>query len=68
MLTLSAGRLAEVTGGALVSGSAEAMVNGVCIDSREAVAGCVFVAFAGDRTDGHAYVEDALRAMGRPRA
>jgi UDP-N-acetylmuramoyl-tripeptide--D-alanyl-D-alanine ligase len=65
MLTLSAGRLAEVTGGALVSGSAEAMVNGVCIDSREAVAGCVFVAFAGDRTDGHAYVEDALRAGAR---
>lgn len=65
MLTLSAGRMAEVAGGELVSGPAEAMVNGVCTDSRDAVAGCAFVAFAGERADGHAYVADALRAGAR---
>jgi UDP-N-acetylmuramoyl-tripeptide--D-alanyl-D-alanine ligase len=65
MLTLSAGRMAEVTGGELVSGPADAMINGLCTDSREAVAGCAFVAFAGSRADGHAHVADALRAGAR---
>jgi UDP-N-acetylmuramoyl-tripeptide--D-alanyl-D-alanine ligase len=65
MLTLSAGRMVEVTGGELVSGSADAMVNGVCTDSRAVQAGCAFVAFAGERADGHAYVADALRAGAR---
>jgi len=65
MLTLSALRLAEVTGGELVSGSPDAMLNGVCVDSRAVDAGCVFVALAGGRTDGHAFVPDALRAGAR---
>jgi UDP-N-acetylmuramoyl-tripeptide--D-alanyl-D-alanine ligase len=32
----------------------------VCIDSRQARPGSLFVAFAGERVDGHAYVGDAL--------
>ena len=65
MLTLSAGRLAEVTGGELVSGSPDAMVNGVCTDSRTVVAGCAYVALPGEHADGHRFVADALRAGAR---
>jgi len=65
MLTLSAGRLAEVTGGRLVSGSPDAMVNGVCVDSRTVAAGCAYVALPGERVDGHAFIADALRAGAR---
>lgn len=32
------------------------------IDSREAVPGCLFAAFAGERADGHDYAEAAVRA------
>jgi UDP-N-acetylmuramoyl-tripeptide--D-alanyl-D-alanine ligase len=64
-MTLSAARLAEVTLGEVVSGSPDAMVNGVCIDSRAVHAGCAFAAFAGERADGHAYLADAVRAGAR---
>lgn len=36
--------------------------NSVCIDSRAAKAGALFVAIVGDRVDGHAYVAEALAA------
>lgn len=65
MLTLSGGRLAEVTGGTLVAGSPDAMVNGLCVDSRSVDAGCAFVAMRGEQVDGHAFVADALRAGAR---
>lgn len=35
---------------------------GLCIDSRTAGAGQVFLALAGERSDGHAFVADALAA------
>jgi len=65
MLTLAAGRLAEVVGGQVVHGSADAMVNGFSIDSRAVAAGCAFVAIAGERVDGHAFVPAALAAGAR---
>ncbi|MDR2803595.1 MAG: UDP-N-acetylmuramoyl-tripeptide--D-alanyl-D-alanine ligase [Treponema sp.] len=34
----------------------------VCIDSREAAPGALFVALAGENHDGHKFVEDAFRA------
>jgi UDP-N-acetylmuramoyl-tripeptide--D-alanyl-D-alanine ligase len=37
-----------------------AIVEGVCIDSRESGPGRLFVALPGDRSDGHAFVADAL--------
>lgn len=65
MLTLSGARLAEVTGGTLMAGSPDGMVNGVCIDSRSVDAGCAFVAMRGERADGHSFAADALRAGAR---
>jgi UDP-N-acetylmuramoyl-tripeptide--D-alanyl-D-alanine ligase len=37
-------------------------VGTVCIDSRQAQAGSMFVALHGEHTDGHAYVQDAFAA------
>jgi len=37
-----------------------ARISKVVIDSRQAVAGSVFVALPGERTDGHQYVQDAF--------
>ena len=38
-----------------------ALVSGVCIDSRKAVIGDVFVALAGAQVDGHEYIESAAK-------
>ena len=39
---------------------AEPAVTSVVMDSREAVPGCLFVAYAGEQVDGHDYVADAF--------
>ncbi len=44
-----------------MSGHAAGQFTGVCIDSRVAKAGDLFVAFKGEHQDGHQHVEDALR-------
>ena len=43
-------------------GAEQVSVGGVCIDSRQVKAGDLFVALAGERTDGHAYVQAAFQA------
>jgi UDP-N-acetylmuramoyl-tripeptide--D-alanyl-D-alanine ligase len=35
-------------------------INGICIDSRKIVPGCLFVALRGERFDGHDYIEEAV--------
>ena len=45
--------------GELVQGSADATVTRVCTDSRQAVAGDLFVALRGERFDGHDFLADA---------
>jgi UDP-N-acetylmuramoyl-tripeptide--D-alanyl-D-alanine ligase len=63
-------RAARACGGTLESapaariavGARAARIRRVTIDSREAADGDLFVALPGTRTDGHAFVADALRA------
>lgn len=52
--------LAEVMGGELLTGDPATMVRGLWIDSREVMPGGAFVAFRGQRVDGHAFVAEAL--------
>lgn len=40
----------------------EPAVSSFVVDSREAVPGCIFVAFPGGKVDGHDYVAEAFRA------
>lgn len=60
MLTLSVQTLLEVTGGELLAGPVSTMVNGLAIDSRSVHPGAAFVAFHGERADGHSYIGEAL--------
>lgn len=55
--------LRAVSGRTLVpADDKNAVVEGVTWDSRNVVPGCLYVALAGERVDGHAFVADAVRA------
>jgi UDP-N-acetylmuramoyl-tripeptide--D-alanyl-D-alanine ligase len=66
--------IAPACAGELVAGSASATVRRVCTDSRQARAGDVFFALAGERFDGHDFLPEVARkgvvavvaAHGRP--
>jgi UDP-N-acetylmuramoyl-tripeptide--D-alanyl-D-alanine ligase len=58
---LSAEDLAAATGGTLVRWSARS-VRGGAVDSRRVTPGCLFVALAGERTDGHRFLAAAVAA------
>ncbi|MGG4035351.1 UDP-N-acetylmuramoyl-tripeptide--D-alanyl-D-alanine ligase [Paenibacillus cisolokensis] len=55
-------QIARMCGGRLDERSGSAVVRGVSIDSRTIAPGELFVPLAGDRFDGHDYVEAAVRA------
>ncbi len=60
MARLSVGEAAAAVGGRVTAGDPHAMIEGAAIDSRALRGGEVFFAFAGERTDGHRFVPDAL--------
>lgn len=60
MLTLALETLLGVVRGELIHGLGTTMVNGVVIDSRHVEPGVAFIAFPGDRVDGHEYITDAI--------
>ena len=53
--------LLEATGGALLYGDESISFSSVCIDSRLATHGSLFVALKGEMSDGHLYVDDAIK-------
>lgn len=59
MVVITAGLVAQATGGRIVAGAPDAAFDGVSIDSRSAGSGALFVAIRGDRFDGHDFVEQA---------
>ncbi|MDR1851443.1 MAG: UDP-N-acetylmuramoyl-tripeptide--D-alanyl-D-alanine ligase [Propionibacteriaceae bacterium] len=61
MLARKASEIAALVGGEL-RGPDTQVGPDVCIDSRNISAGALFVALKGERSDGHAYVADALDA------
>lgn len=46
--------------GEIICGNQEAVFNGICIDSRHAQKGQLFVALKGESTDGHKYISKAV--------
>ena len=38
----------------------EILISGICLDSRDVKAGCLFLAAQGTRVDGHTYITDAV--------
>jgi len=61
-IALSAAEIAAATGGRVVSGSPDRMVERWSIDTRSIAPGDLFVAIRGDRFDGHDFVAAALAA------
>lgn len=57
---LSAERIASVTGGRLLADPEITVSGGVFIDSRQVTDGSMFVAFAGEHSDGHDFAESAV--------
>ena len=63
MIPLAVGEIAALLGASLVGpGDPETVVTSVTADSRQVVAGTLFVALPGTRVDGHAFVADAYAA------
>ncbi len=61
METRSLKYVVSACSGDLASGSPEWLVNSLCTDSRQARAGDLFVALAGERFDGHDFLTEAVR-------
>lgn len=64
MIALTLGELARIVGGELAPGTdpARTVTGPAFLDSREAVPGGLFAAFAGEAVDGHDYAAAALAA------
>ena len=63
MIELSLAEVARIVGGELVGGDPEALVTAaVEFDSRKIAPGGLFLAFAGDRADGHDFASAAFAA------
>lgn len=61
MIPLSAAQIAEAVDGRLHGVQSDVLVSDVCVDSRDARPGSMFVAIAGERVDGHAFAAAAVR-------
>lgn len=65
MLRASVETIVTVTGGRLLSGDPESMINGLSIDSRTDTPLGAFVALPGERADGHDFLADAIAGGSR---
>lgn len=65
MLSASINTLTSVTGGRLLAGDGDVVINGVCTDSRCVEPGSLFVALSGERVDGHEFALQAVDAGAR---
>jgi UDP-N-acetylmuramoyl-tripeptide--D-alanyl-D-alanine ligase len=59
-IVLTAGLVAEATGGRLAAGSRDQVLTAVSTDTRTIPPGALFIALRGDRFDGHTFVERAV--------
>lgn len=65
MLTASAQTIAATITGTVLTGDSGTTGNGLVVDSRAAVPGCIFVALPGDSSDGHDFLNAALDSGAR---
>ncbi len=60
MLTLKISEILKATGGQLIAGSTETVVEGISTDSRKIGKGCLFIPLIGEKFNGHDYIGKAL--------
>jgi UDP-N-acetylmuramoyl-tripeptide--D-alanyl-D-alanine ligase len=62
MIPMTTGQIAVAVGGTLLDATGDEVVTSVCSDSRDATAGSMFVAIAGERVDGHDFSTQVFAA------
>lgn len=62
MIALTAGEIAVAVGGRLSAIDSATLIADVCVDSRAAGAGALFVAIRGERVDGHDFAAEVIGA------
>jgi UDP-N-acetylmuramoyl-tripeptide--D-alanyl-D-alanine ligase len=62
MIPLSLGEIAAIVGGTVAGDAAVTVTGPAVLDGRQAEPGGLFIAFAGEHADGHAYARQAGRA------
>src|SRR5215813_5278004 len=60
-VSFTVSEVCQATGGSLACGNTTVQFNAVTIDSRAVTPGALFVPLPGSRTDGHAYLAEAVR-------
>lgn len=60
MISIKVSEILDITGGVLLSGSLDGVVNDITTDSRKAESGVLFAAIKGENADGHDYVSSAF--------
>ena len=60
MIPLTLAQIADAVDGRVVGASVDDLVTSVVVDSREVVAGALFVAIAGEHVDGHEFAAQAV--------
>lgn len=62
MKPLKVGEIANLSGGRLLQGDPESLVDAVSTDTRQIAPGALFVALSGERFDGHDFLPAAIEA------
>lgn len=60
-MELTVNKIAEFTGGNLLTKDGEMLIQDCVIDSRKAKSNSLFVPFKGENVDGYAYIKDAVK-------
>ncbi len=60
MKSLTAGQIAEITGGTLLCGDPETAVTNIQFDSRNVCEGSLFVPIQGEKVDAHKFIEQCM--------
>lgn len=60
MERMTAGEIVEAVGGVLLAGNPETVIENICIDSREAGEGSLFVPIIGEKVDAHKFIAQVL--------
>lgn len=61
MVHFTAGQVAEITGGSLLCGDPDTVIDNICYDSRQVKEGSLFVPIKGVNTDPHKFIEDCFK-------
>ena len=60
MEAMTAGEIVKAVDGALLAGNPETVIEHICIDSREAKEGSLFVPIIGEKVDAHKFIAQVL--------